>query len=76
MGGIPFSILLSYILAHGEFFGNIGKAYPCVKGKQMLEFPESPVNTVVPERHSRKRWGTPEDEQEGEKPTIVGEVCP
>ena len=29
-----------------------------------LEFPESPVNTVVPERHSRKRWGTPEGEQE------------
>jgi hypothetical protein len=46
MGGIPFSILVSYIVAHGEFFGNIGKAYPCVKGKQALEFPELPVNTV------------------------------
>jgi hypothetical protein len=23
------------------------------------EFPEFPVNTVVPERHSRKRWGIP-----------------
>jgi hypothetical protein len=58
MGGIPFSILVSYIVAHGEFFGNIGKAYPCVKGKHALEFPEFLVKTVVPERHLRKRWGT------------------
>jgi hypothetical protein len=28
------------------------------------------VNTVVPERHSRKRWGTPEGEQEGESPAF------
>jgi hypothetical protein len=49
MGGIPFSTLLSYILAHGDFLGNIGKVYPCVKGKQTLELPEFLVNTVVPE---------------------------
>jgi len=49
MGGIPFSILLSYIVVHGEFLGNIGKLYPCVKGKQALEFPEFLGNTVVPE---------------------------
>jgi hypothetical protein len=30
---------------------------------QIPEFPELPVNTVVPERHSRKRWGTPQGEQ-------------
>jgi len=34
------------------------------------EFPEFLVNTVVPERHSRKRWGTPEGEQEGENPAF------
>ena len=35
-----------------------------------MEFPEFLVNTVVPERHSRKRWGTPEGEQEGENPAF------
>ena len=35
-----------------------------------LEFPESPVNTVVPERHSQKRWGTPKGEQEEERPAF------
>jgi len=35
-----------------------------------LEFPEFLVNTVVPERHSRKRWGTPQGEQEGENPAF------
>ncbi|UCG63871.1 MAG: hypothetical protein JSW12_14540 [Deltaproteobacteria bacterium] len=35
-----------------------------------LEFPEFLVNTVVPERHSWKRWGTPEGEQEGESPAF------
>jgi hypothetical protein len=35
-----------------------------------LEFPEFLVNTVVPERHSRKGWGTPEGEQEGESPSF------
>jgi hypothetical protein len=28
-----------------------------------FEFPELLVNTIVPVRHSRKRWGTPEGEQ-------------
>ena len=28
------------------------------------------MNTVVPERHLRKRWGTPEGEQEGESPAF------
>ena len=28
------------------------------------------MNTVVPERHSRKRWGPPEGEQEGESPAF------
>jgi len=32
----------------------------------ILEFPEFLLNNVVPERDSRKRWGTPEGEQEGE----------
>jgi hypothetical protein len=36
----------------------------------LLEFPEFLVNTVVPARHSRKRWGTPEGEQEGESPAF------
>jgi len=33
-----------------------------------LDFPEFVVNTVVPERHSRKRWGSPEGEHEGGPP--------
>ena len=35
-----------------------------------LGFPDFQVNTVFPERHSRKRWGTPEGEQEGETPGV------
>ena len=34
------------------------------------EFPEFLVNTFVPERRVRKRWGTPEGEQEGERPAF------
>ena len=37
-----------------------------------LEFSELSLNTVVPERHSRKRWGTPEGEQEGGPPDRAG----
>jgi len=35
-----------------------------------MEFLQFPVSTVVPERHSRKRWGTPEGEREGENPAF------
>jgi len=41
-----------------------------VKGEYLVDFFALLVNTVVPERHSRKRWGTPEDEQEGENPAF------
>jgi len=42
---------------------------PCSSQEEKhLEFPEFVVNTVVPERHSRKRWGTPEAEHEESPP--------
>ena len=46
----------------------------------LLEFPKFLVNTVVPGRHARKRWGTPEGEQEGESPPLLAQcildTCP